>query len=50
MKKIKIGILVLLVFSLTACGNSNYIINDGKPVEYEKTACKMWNRELYYLP
>ncbi len=38
MKKIKIGILVLLVFSLTACGNSNYIMNeDGTPVEFEKT-------------
>ena len=38
MKKIKIGLLVLLVFSLTACGNSNYIVDDeGTPVEYEKT-------------
>ena len=38
MKKIKIGILVLLVFSLTACGNSNYIVDDeNTPVEYEKT-------------
>ena len=38
MKKFKIGILVFLVFSLTACGNSNYIVNeDGTPVEYEKT-------------
>ena len=38
MKKIKIGILVLLVFSLTACGNSNYIMDeDGAPVEYEST-------------
>ena len=38
MKKIKIGILALLVFSLTACGNSNYIMNeDGTPVEFEKT-------------
>lgn len=54
MKKIKIGILVLLVFSLTACGNSNYIINDGKPVEYEKTGqilqkdilCKPEDEEL----
>ena len=38
MKKIKIGILILFVFSLTACGNSNYIVDDeGKPVEYENT-------------
>lgn len=37
MKKIKIGILILLVFSLTACGNSNYILEDNTPVEYEKT-------------
>lgn len=37
MKKVKIGILVLLVFSLTACGNSNYITDDGTPVEYKKT-------------
>ena len=38
MKKVKIGILVLLVFSLTACGNSNYITNEeGTLVEYDKT-------------
>ncbi len=38
MKKIKIGILILLVFSLTACGNSNYIVDeDNNVVEYEKT-------------
>lgn len=36
MKKIKIGILILLVFSLTACGNSNYILEDNTPVEYKK--------------
>lgn len=28
MKKFKIGILALMVFSLTACGNSNYILED----------------------
>lgn len=38
MKKIKIGVLVLLVAMLTACGNSNYIVNDeGTVVEYEAT-------------
>ena len=38
MKKFKIGILILLVFSLTACGNNNYIVDDdGKPVLYEST-------------
>lgn len=54
MKKIKIGILVLMVFSLTACGNSNYITDDGTPVEYEKTGqilqkdilCKPEDEEL----
>ncbi len=54
MKKVKIFILGLLVFSLTACGNSNYIVKDGKPVEYEKTGqilqrdilCKPEDKEL----
>ena len=54
MKKIKIGILVLMVFSLTACGNSNYITDDGTPVEFEKTGqilqkdilCKPEDEEL----
>ena len=54
MKKIKIGILVLMVFSLTACGNSNYITDDGTPVEYDKTGqilqkdilCKPEDEEL----
>ena len=55
MKKIKIGILILFVFSLTACGNSNYIVDDeGKPVEYENTGqilqkdilCKPEDQEL----
>lgn len=37
-EKIKIGVLVLLVAMLTACGNSNYIVNDeGTVVEYEAT-------------
>ena len=54
MKKIKIGILVFMIFSLTACGNSNYITDDGTPVEYEKTGqilqkdilCKPEDEEL----
>lgn len=54
MKKIKIGILILLVFSLTACGNSNYILEDNTPVEYKKTGqilqkdilCKPEDKEL----
>ena len=37
MKKFKIGILALMVFSLTACGNSNYILEDKKPVQSEET-------------
>ena len=54
MKKIKIGILVLFIFSLTACGSSNYITDDGTPVEYESTGqilqkdilCKPEDEEL----
>lgn len=53
-EKIKIGILILLVFSLTACGNSNYILEDNTPVEYKKTGqilqkdilCKPEDKEL----
>ncbi|MCM1053102.1 MAG: YidC/Oxa1 family membrane protein insertase [Ruminococcus sp.] len=37
MKKYKIGILALMVLSLTACGNSNYIMEGKKPVENEVT-------------
>ena len=38
MKKIKIFFLVVILFSLTACGNSNYIVDDdGKPVENSET-------------
>ena len=55
MKKIKIGFLVLVVMLLTACGNSNYIMDDeGTPVEYESTGqilqkdilCKPEDQEL----
>lgn len=50
MKKIKIGILVLFVFSLTACGNSNYIVDeDGNPVEYEKTG-QILQRDILCRP
>lgn len=38
MKKFKIGILTLLLFSLTGCGNKSYIVDENnKPVQYELT-------------
>ncbi len=54
MKKIKIVFLILAIFSLTGCGKSNYIMQDKKPVEYEKTGqilqkdilCKPEDKEL----
>ena len=54
MKKIKISILVLVVILLTGCGNSNYIMDDKKPVENEATGqmlqkdilCKPEDKEL----
>lgn len=54
MKKIKIGILVLVVSFLTACGNNNYIMDGKNPVEYEQTGqilqkdilCKPEDEEL----
>ena len=55
MKKIKIGILFLFILGLTACGNSNYIVDEeGALVEYEKTGkvlqkdilCKPENKDL----
>lgn len=50
MKKIKIGILLLLLFSLTACGNSNYITDDeGNLVEYEKTG-QMLQKDILCRP
>lgn len=49
MKKIKIGILVLVLFSLTACGNSNYIMEDNKPVENEETG-QVLQRDILCKP
>lgn len=54
MKKVKILVLLLFVFSLTACGNSNYIMEDNKTVTYEATGqvlqkdilCKPEDQEL----
>ncbi len=54
MKKIKISILVVMILILTACGNSNYIMDNKKPVEYEATGqvlqkdilCKPEDKEL----
>lgn len=55
MKKIKIGFIVLAVLSLTACGNSNYIMDgDKKTVENKSTGqilqkdilCKPEDKEL----
>lgn len=37
MKKFKIGVLILILLSLTACGNSNYILENKKPVENKIT-------------
>lgn len=37
MKKNKIIILIVAVLLLTGCGNSNYITDNDKPVEYEAT-------------
>lgn len=37
MKKIKIVILVLLLFNITGCGNSNYIMENKKPATNEAT-------------
>lgn len=49
MKKFKIGILVLMIFSLTACGNSNYIMEDKKPVENEATG-QVLQRDILCKP
>lgn len=54
MKKFKIGILVVMLFSLTACGNSNYIMDGKTPVENKATGqvlqrdilCKPEDKEL----
>ena len=54
MKKVKISILVVLILLMTACGNSNYIMDNKKPVEYEATGqvlqkdilCKPEDKEL----
>ncbi len=55
MKKFKISILVVLImFMLTGCGNSNYIMDNKKPVENEATGqilqkdilCKPEDKEL----
>ncbi len=37
MKKSKIAVLILVVLLITGCGNSNYIMEDDKPVQNEKT-------------
>jgi len=37
MKKLKISILVVILLSLTGCGNSNYIMEGKKQVIYEET-------------
>lgn len=37
MKKFKIGLLILMVLALTACGNNNYIVENKKPVENKIT-------------
>lgn len=54
MKKFKILVLALVVFTLTGCGNSNYIMDNKKPVENEATGqilqkdilCKPEDKEL----
>lgn len=54
MKKIKISILVVLLLTLTGCGNSNYIMDGKKQVQNETTGqvlqkdilCKPVDKEL----
>lgn len=54
MKKFKVGILVVLLLTLTACGNSNYIMDGKTPVENKSTGqilqkdilCKPMDKEL----
>ena len=54
MKKFKVLVLALVLFTLTGCGNSNYIMEDKKPVENESTGqvlqkdilCKPEDKEL----
>ena len=54
MKKFKIGILVLVLFTITGCGNSNYIMEDKQPVQNKSTGqtlqkdilCKPEDEEL----
>lgn len=54
MKKYKICLLVLMTLSLTGCGNSNYIMENKKPVENKATGqvlqkdilCKPEDKEL----
>jgi len=54
MKKFKICLLVLMTLSLTGCGNSNYIMENKKPVENKATGqvlqkdilCKPEDKEL----
>lgn len=49
MKKIKIVVLLFAVLILTGCGNSNYILEDKKPVEYEKTG-QVLQRDILCQP
>lgn len=49
MKKFKIGILVLLLFSLTGCGNSNYIMDGKTPVENKATG-QVLQRDILCKP
>jgi len=54
MKKIKIVILLLVLFTLTGCGNNNYIMDDKEPVQNKATGqtlqkdilCKPEDKEL----
>ena len=54
MKKIKIGILLVVFMLVTGCGNSNYIMEDKQPVENKATGqvlqrdilCKPEDKEL----
>ncbi len=49
MKKKKIIVLVMLLLMLTGCGNSNYIMDKNKTVEYEATG-QILQRDILCKP
>lgn len=49
MKKFKIGVLALVVLLLSGCGNSNYIMDNKKPVENDATG-QVLQRDILCKP